>query len=103
METIVDDYIRMSFTLTQNHLDYLKSIDANQSSALRKALDSLMKKQRSDAFKENLLILSIGCIFLFFSTLTPYVGIIVMATGFGFLISVYAIGRMIDEIRRRPR
>jgi len=100
METIIDDFIRMSFTLTQKHLDYLKSIDMNQSSALRKALDYQIQKQKKDAFRDNLLILCIGCIFLFFSTLTPYIGVIIAGTVFGLIICMYSVGRIVNEIRR---
>ena len=99
-ESNYEDYNRTTFTLTRQQTEFLKKIDHNQSAALRKALNTLIHKQKRDVVRENILTLSIGCIFLFFATLTPNIIIILISTCFGFFICLYAVGGMIIEIRR---
>jgi len=98
--TDFEEYATKTFRLSDEYMNFLKQIDHNQSAALRKALDMLMKRKAKDVFRENLLIICMGCIFLFFATITPFTPIIIILCCFGGFISAYGIGGLISAIRR---
>ena len=98
--TDIEEYNRATVSLTKEQWSFLKKIDNNQCAAVRKAINMLMKRKAKDVFRENLLIICMGCIFLFFATITPFTPIIIILCCFGGFISAYGIGGLISAIRR---
>jgi len=94
-----DDFIRTSLNIYQKHIDYLNKINpGNQSAALRQSIDKLIQydKQRTkreflDRFKDNLVIVSIGMIFLLFGMVSNDILVNITALGIGIFFSVYGL------------
>lgn len=95
----LDNAITKSYGLFQKHIDYLDSINPeNHSVALRFSLNRLIELDRRqkrvdflNGLKDNILIISIGMIFLLFGSIANTLVITITALGIGIFFASYGI------------
>jgi hypothetical protein len=94
-----DDYFLKSYSLCQRHIDYLEEVNkSSHSQALRTSIDKLIKQDKSktkrqklDTFKDNIVIIAIGMIFLLFGMASTNLLTIITALGIGIFFATYGI------------
>jgi uncharacterized ion transporter superfamily protein YfcC len=99
MDTDFENYLLKSYSICQKHVDYLYGLNPNNSSiALRQSLDRLIKideqktkHERLLSFKDNMIIISIGMIFLLYGVLSSEWWIALFSLGFGIFFAVFGI------------
>lgn len=104
----LEEHTKLSFRLSQKHINFLSAINSNQTKALRSALDELIeikknkkKDTKAQRLNNNIIIFSLGALFLLFSVFSTNVAIGYIATLFGiFLVANGVIGGILTEIRR---
>jgi len=95
----LDIKISKNYTLLQKHIDYLNQVNPeNHSIALRQSIDRLIlldKKQdtsqRLNQIKDNIVIISIGMIFLLFGYISSNILINISALGLGLFFAAYGL------------
>jgi len=94
-----DDFFLKSYSLCQRHIDYLNSVNpSSHSQAVRTCLDRLIyldrlknHREKLDSLKDNILIISIGMIFLLFGMVSTNLLTIILALGIGIFFASYGI------------
>jgi len=87
-----------SYSLLPHHIAFLETVESNQSLALRKALDELIKRQKKDKIIDAIMPLSLALIFFLVAYIAIPITITILAMGFGVMLSVIGIWRYINEI-----
>jgi hypothetical protein len=87
-----------SYSLLPHHIAFLERLESNQSLALRKALDELIKRQKKDKILNALMPLSLALIFFLVAYIAIDIIVSIVSLGFGVMLSVVGIWRHINEI-----
>jgi len=87
-----------SFSLLKHHVNFLETIEQNQSLALRKALDELMKRQKKQKLLDAIMPLSLALIFYIVAYIATDIIVSIVSLGFGVMLSVVGLWRHLTEI-----
>lgn len=73
------------------HINYLKTIDDNLSNANRKALDTLIKQDKTQFIERYLLLFAFGLIFIVLAMFVAFFSIMVLLIAIGFFYMCYSL------------
>ena len=96
-----EDVKRTTLILLPKHVEHLLSVHDNQSEAIRRIIDDHMQTAKRHPIFDNIIIISLGLIFVFFAFIIPNLVAAVVSTLFGvWFVSYGVIGGIAGEIRR---
>lgn len=88
---VEDDLITKSVKFLPHHIHYLDKVDSNNlSNATRKSIDRLINHDKKEYIEKNLLLFALGCVFVFLSTLVPFILAKVVMIGIGMFYIFYS-------------